>query len=305
MLNTGTLIDVVIVANSGDAHSNEVQDELTKLGKRAVRFNFSDLADTDFTYQTELLQISSFGQLASLHMRTSIWWRRTGSVATGHLDVDNSQLAVDEAPHIFVGSLLSMGVRFIDDPFDTERAELKLFQLAIASSLGFLTPRHVVTNSFAAAQDFLEGASVVAKPLSPGLGIAPFVDLITSEDLESVHNFPTLFQELILAEADLRVVVVGDEAWTWRRMRGSTTLDWRQVDPLGTQFSLIEGRQTAEHSLMLTNALGLTMSITDWLETTSGPVFLEINPQGSWLFLERAKELIVPSLARHLVGSHV
>ena len=44
------------------------------------------------------------------------------------------------------------------------------------------------------------------------------------------------------------------------------------------------------------------MSVQDWLETASGPVFLEANPQGSWLFLQGAEIQIGPALASHLRG---
>jgi hypothetical protein len=50
----------------------------------------------------------------------------------------------------------------------------------------------------------------------------------------------------------------------------------------------------------ITHALGLTMSVHDFLDTASGPVFLEANPQGSWLFLKDADERVVPKLAEHL-----
>jgi hypothetical protein len=50
----------------------------------------------------------------------------------------------------------------------------------------------------------------------------------------------------------------------------------------------------------MTSALGLTMSVQDWLETDDGPVFLEINPQGGWLFLDGADTAVAPALAHHL-----
>lgn len=43
------------------------------------------------------------------------------------------------------------------------------------------------------------------------------------------------------------------------------------------------------------------MSVQDWLETEGAPVFLEANPQGAWLFLDRADDLVVPVLAQHLL----
>jgi hypothetical protein len=45
----------------------------------------------------------------------------------------------------------------------------------------------------------------------------------------------------------------------------------------------------------------LTVSVQDWLETDRGLVFLEVNPQGTWLFLDGAEAAVAPALARHLL----
>jgi len=49
----------------------------------------------------------------------------------------------------------------------------------------------------------------------------------------TVHN-ATLLQRLVVASADLRVVIIGRNAWVWRRLRSAKTIDWRAEDPSGT-----------------------------------------------------------------------
>jgi hypothetical protein len=53
----------------------------------------------------------------------------------------------------------------------------------------------------------------------------------------------------------------------------------------------------------VTSALRLTTSVQDWLETADAPVFLEANPQGRWLFLPGADEVVAPALADHLCST--
>jgi hypothetical protein len=48
--------------------------------------------------------------------------------------------------------------------------------------------------------------------------------------------------------------------------------------------------------------LGLTHSSQDWLLTREGPVFLETNPGGQWLFLEGSEQSVIPALVAHLRG---
>jgi hypothetical protein len=113
----------------------------------------------------------------------------------------------------------------------------------------------------------------------------------------------TLFQERMHAQADLRVVVVDGQMWAWRRTREPETTDWRAVDPRGRAFAPVPAkamRALGTDPLRITSALGLTMSTQDWLETDDGPVFLEANPQGAWLFLDGADMVVAPALAYYL-----
>jgi glutathione synthase/RimK-type ligase-like ATP-grasp enzyme len=144
-----------------------------------------------------------------------------------------------------IGALYAIGVRWVDDPCNVVRAEYKLHQLAVARRLGIAVPTHVVTNAPGVAQQLAAEGPVIAKALSPGFGIAPFVNTVTSEDLEHVTVFPMFVQELIAdATADLRVVVVGSDVWVWRRPRGDE-VDWREVDPSGAGFVLCDQSDVA------------------------------------------------------------
>jgi negative regulator of sigma E activity len=183
-----------------------------------------------------------------------------------------------------------------------KRAEQKLFQLATAARLGLALPSSLATNAVTAAAELADAGRVIAKPLSPGQGIAPFVDEVFPDDLELVSALPVLLQRLVVdAAADLRVVVIGTVAWVWRRPRTGGVVDWRAVDPSGTQFALVENEELARDAVHMTKALGLTMSIQDWLEVTgNAPVFLEVNPQGAWAFLPGADAVAPAALSRHL-----
>ncbi len=88
----------------------------------------------------------------------------------------------------------------------------------------------------------------------------------------------------------------------WRREREPDTVDWRSIDPHGAAFSRVAEVQTSlfHAAVAITSALGLTMSVQDWLEQSDGDSFLEVNPQGAFLFLPGARELIVPALVAHL-----
>ena len=297
-----TDVRVLVVCDEHDPHGTAVLARLVESGVPSLRYNLGDVVSYPLEVRDRVVEIDAGDDRYRINDATTVWWRGVGSVDTTGLAPDDARLVTDEGPALLVGLLDRAGVRWVDDPAFVTRAELKLRQLAVASGLGIMVPRHVVTNVPEAAQQFASDGPVVAKAMSAGVGIAPFVNEATTEDLVHVAAFPTLLQELVTsAVADLRVVVVGREAWVWRRERLGA-IDWRQADPAGLGFVPTENAPVCSAALRVTAALHLTMSVQDWLETPSHPVFLESNAQGAWLFLAGAEAVVVPSLARHLSG---
>jgi len=237
---------------------------------------------------------------------SSAWWRRLGFVDVARFDSLEAQLVTDESPHIFVGALAACQVRFVDQPHLVAWAELKQHQLAVAQSLGIPIPSTVITNQPVVARSLADKHDVVAKAVSPGSGIAPYVGVVLDTEFGLVSESPTLLQELVRASADYRIVVVANVALIWRRIREDGVVDWRQIDPAGEAFTRVVNEDLSASAILLTTSLGLTISIQDWLETTRGPVFLESNAQGAWAFLADGGESIAPLIAKHLAssGSH-
>jgi glutathione synthase/RimK-type ligase-like ATP-grasp enzyme len=293
-------VDVLVVSNEGDAHGDAVIAEVRSLDATAVRFNLGDVLRTPYRATPGAVELWVAGEWVHVSADTTLWWHRAGEVDIAGLDQEEAALVRDEGPHLLVGGLMSTEARWVDDPWRVARAEHKQWQLARAVGIGMTVPDTIVTNVIDVARDFASGRSVIAKPLSPGIGIAPFAAEVLDQDLEKVEACHTLLQELVPASADLRIVVVNSQSWVWRRPREVDTIDWRAVDADGRGFARQRNEQLEQASVTLTSALGLTMSVQDWLETSSGPVFLEANPQGAWLFLEGSTELVPAQLAQHL-----
>lgn len=231
---------------------------------------------------------------------TCVWWRRPGFVPVEDLDADEGRLVAEELIDTLAGAITSCGARVVDAPAAIRSAELKLVQLSVASQIGATVPATLVTNDPDEALRFASDRSVVAKAISSGFGIAPFVDVVDTDELAYVATAPTMLQHVVEREADLRVVTVGDTVLTWRRPHAAEDPpDWRRVDPAGEGFKV--DSTVVTHAVSIAEALGLTFSVQDWLVTPDGLVFLEVNPQGQWLFLEdadRATRLLVD----HLLG---
>ena len=294
-------LDVLILDDPGSRHAQLVEDVLSVRGATSQRLNCADLGNWSLDIRPGEFRLSSVESNWEVSPSTTVWYRRLGSPRVDNFDPDEAQLSRDEMPHVLVGGLSACGVRWVDEPFSVSRAERKLFQLSTASRLHVAVPRSVVTNDPTPAAQMLNTMRLVAKPLSPGQGIAPYVAEVHAGDLVEFGGLPVLLQELVVgADADLRVVVVGSRAWTWRRPRNPDAIDWRAEDPHGTGFERVSSPAAEREAIDLTGALGLTMSVQDWLETPDGIVFLEANPQGAWAFLDRSEEVIPDALAAHL-----
>jgi glutathione synthase/RimK-type ligase-like ATP-grasp enzyme len=294
--------DVIVVAGQDDEHAAAVLNAVRTAGGQCLRFDLTAFRTAPQRARIGSLEIQIKGQWYRITSRTTVWWFRLGEVSTENLPEDEAQLVLDEAPYLLRGALAGAGVRWVDDPHDIARAESKMWQLATAAAMRVSVPLTTQTNDEGAAAELMAGGPIVAKAVSPGRGIAPLVDELRRDDLAYTSTNPTLLQRRVIASADLRIVTVSGSAWAWRRERRPTTIDWRAEDPSGAGFALIEAPAACRLAVRITAALGLTMSVQDWLETGAGPVFLEANPQGSWFFLPEAAGIVTPVLAEHLLA---
>jgi glutathione synthase/RimK-type ligase-like ATP-grasp enzyme len=163
-------------------------------------------------------------------------------------------------------------------------------------------PPFVVTNEVARARDFLAAfpAGVVVKTLAlPSLMVDDRVALlythqVTEEDLqhlEAVRYGPTFLQEFVPKRLDVRVTVIDDRLFAVGiETQGveSARADLRAAEVYDLPHRPIElPPPVAAACKALVDRLGLRFGAIDLLLTPEGEfVFLEINPNGQWYWLE-------------------
>lgn len=212
-------IEILLVANEYDPHSQALLRELGLTGARALCYNLNDFRQSRFKMYSGNLVIKPNDEWISISSRSVVWWHRSGNIDSEGLEQDEATFAHEEAFHLLRGALTAQNVCWIDDPYIIERADSKPFQLRTASQLGAQIPETLTTNDVASAKEFARGRRVIAKPISPGRGIRPYTSEVPHDMLEMVDAMPTTLQELVDATADLRVVSIGESVWTWRRPR--------------------------------------------------------------------------------------
>lgn len=209
---------------------------------------------------------------------------------------------VKEARSTLVGMLLASPARFMSAPPAVWAAENKLYQLESARRLGLPIPRTIVTNSpkaiRAAFSEF--GGQMIIKPAKSGyVDYGPeqhaiFTNRFLEEHLDRVDSArlcPAIYQELLHKECDVRVTVVGRKIFVAEidsQGDPAARIDWRHTT--NPNLPHRPGRLPPEIEagvLALMSSLGLTFGAIDLVKTTDGDYrFLEVNPNGQWLWIE-------------------
>lgn len=293
-------VDVLLVGDADDQHISAVSGRLVAEGRRTSRWNLGGLRSREHVAEPGQLALRDGDCWALVTWQTTVWWHRAGRVDVAGLELEEARLAVEEGGSLLLGALAAAKVRWIDDPYVIERAENRFTQLNAARAIGCTIAETRQTNTVAGTEVLHTDGQVVAKAVSPGTGITPHTDILTDSELERIGGNPTFLQQYVTATADLRIVTVGKHSWVWKRDREAGLVDWRAADPTGRGFRPVKDERLAELATELTATLHLTMGVSDWLDTNDGPVFLEINPQGQWLFLKDAETLVVPAVAELL-----
>lgn len=296
------LVDVLLFTAVDDPHAQVVADALTTVGARVAVGNLASFAQLPMTISPgERVEVGD----VRVDARSSVWYRRIGVPAdVPGMGALEARLRREELAALVFGGLDAAGPRWVDRPDVVARAEAKLWQLAVASSLAVPVPPTLASSEPGHARTFAAAGPTLAKPASSGVGLAPFAEQLRDEDLEHLPACPTLLQRAVDAVADLRVVVVGQQGFIWRRERAiGQAMDWRAADAAGAGFRLVEDEPLAKSAVAVAGGLGLSMSVQDWVDDGRQCWFLEANPVGQWLFLDGAAELIGPAVADLLLGA--
>jgi glutathione synthase/RimK-type ligase-like ATP-grasp enzyme len=196
---------------------------------------------------------------------------------------------------------------WVGHPHKLRRANVKALQLIEASKAGLKTPHTLISNDPARAAAFvgLLGETTCAiKPLvalgvsnEQGYRLPLTTTLPTGHSLESVALAPTIFQPYVDKVAELRCVVFGERIFCAKinsQANEITRTDWRAGNCEHEIVSLPGHVEASIHRLM--DSLGINFASMDMILTPEDElVFLELNPNGQWLWLE--EELGLPLVA--------
>jgi glutathione synthase/RimK-type ligase-like ATP-grasp enzyme len=179
--------------------------------------------------------------------------------------------------------------RWVSDPVATRLAENKLVQLRAAERAGLRTPATLVSQDPARIRGFCsQHPGAIIKPVATPRGVELARTAVVTQELldneDSLSLTPSIYQECIPGERHLRISVMGEHCDA--ALIEARDLDWRF--DLNVPFRPFTLDATLEQKLRATlRELGLVMGIFDVkLTDEDEAVFLEVNSQGQFLFIE-------------------
>jgi glutathione synthase/RimK-type ligase-like ATP-grasp enzyme len=277
--------------------------DTTELGQGA-RVCHSIAARTRATFT------ASDGSEVELGKIKTVWYRRAypASIPNDVRDPNDREFAQKEWFHAVGGLLLSLRARFVN-PLLAERAALKPRQLQLARDVGLRVPKTLITNDAAAVRQFVRslGGRVVHKALT-----SPPNRLLEtrrwsetdSAALEDLVIAPSIFQAEIVGAIDIRVTVVGDRVFAARiaSNKSRSHLDSRLDLDVPCEADELP-RDVQCRILELMRRLGLLFGTIDMKITDDGDYFfLEVNPQGQFLYIEILTSMPITSAVANLLA---
>jgi glutathione synthase/RimK-type ligase-like ATP-grasp enzyme len=298
---------VLIVTNKHDEHACYVIHHLNKYGIPVFRLNTED-------FPTEIeLNLTKIGSSLHYHGRTlyhgdimSCWYRRPteSRIDPSITDAGVQTFVRDESWFVLNAyyRTLNKSMTWVSHPDALARAKFKPVQLHIAKRTpGFFVPRTLITNSPKRAKRFLKqnNNKIIVKVAGRGPVTIPsdkvvYSNLVTSSDtdlLDAVIFAPHLLQEYVEKAFEVRLTIIGKQVFAAKidsQSCETTKIDWRRPGIADVKHEPIEPPEhISKGSLLMLERFGLNYGAFDFIVTPRGDwVFLELNPNGQFLWIE-------------------
>jgi hypothetical protein len=272
---------ILILTCPVDLHADAVQVHLDRMGVEYTRLNTADLGKPGYLVEAHLLvpgggYVGRLGDIA-LEDITCVWHRRPTEFLGDPDDVAELRAGV--------GGVLAT-LQHLNDPAAMAAAH-KPRQLVLAARCGLNVPVTLITTDPASAEVFAADRDhgAVVKPMSRRVA-----GLINGADRSGWARAIHLTQARIDKSHDVRLTTADDE-WHATAIR-SPHLDWR-VDLGKCDYEPLDDeavpREVQVGIIGLMRKLRLRYGALDFAVDRSGRWwFLEVNPNGQWLWLEEA-----------------
>lgn len=320
---------VVIFGQISDVHAAAVMWALQRAGVRCEIIDLYHLVAGGMISLSDNMDVLTWRRTDTEPVKSivlsevdCVWLRRIGfgsfDVSRLHEeDVSAAKVELDRLAKSLYG-LVGLRAKFaVNDVRSKFHSELKPVQLWLASKVGFAVPRTLIANCPIAVGDFVSSnQKAIFKPFEQGSWVRDGklnlhrTRLIDREILKlaaSIELSPGIYQSYIDKAYEIRVTVMGDEIVAAKldtQAVESARVDWK--DDLFDEVEIAPYRlppDVERKIFRFMKEMDLDFGCIDLIATPDGEyIFLEINPQGQFLWIEaRNPEIkLLDKFARYL-----
>lgn len=288
---------IIILSHSGDPHAKSVAKALeikkeeyffydtSKVKNYKLTLNSSNNKNLDFKLNNYLLS-----DLVIYNRRPIEFWHNK------HLFEPSSvnRYLLTEFSQLFINIFLVNDSYWINHPTSNSNAGRKLSQLIYANNKGVKVPDWILTNEYKEYKKFKKNQSIIFKTL--GTHDIYEEKIVYTSSIENDLLFtkadlklcPSFFQVKIKKKYDIRIIVIGGKAFGFKASTENlSNIDWRfHHQELAWQIWEIPS-QICNFVIDMNISFKLKYGAYDFIESTDGEVyFLELNPNGQWLWLQ-------------------
>lgn len=287
---------ILIITHKTDYTADFVVNKLNQRKIAYRRLNCEDLLLSKFSFKFDRdFRYSFLGE----DNYKSVWFRRTKLPELKDLPREETVYVLGEIEGFFKNLFSILPANWLSSPTAVYEAENKLFQLKTAQRLGFKIPDTLVTNSKRELKEFYQANSrdIIVKPISQTRvtynenSAFIFTNQVSQNLMEQIEDFdltPCIFQKNIPKDYEIRATVVGERVFAaavHSQADNETKVDWRRK-----RLEFVENRLPTKIQnlcIRLLKELNLGFGAIDLIKTPGGEyVFLEINPNGQWAWIE-------------------
>jgi len=288
---------ILIITHKEDFTTDFVIEKLNEQNIKYFRLNCEDLNKNNYLFDNSNDFNFSINGISEF---SSVWFRRTKLPDIDTTDQDKKIFLLADYESLFDNLFnLINSKKWLSNPNYIYKAENKLYQLQKAKEIGFNIPNTIVTNNHKQLSEFVSDNAneVIIKPIRQGRiqlsdGVKTiFTNQVGKEVLENLIEYdltPSIVQNLIQKEYELRITVVGDKVFSAKinsQENENTQTDWRkEKNPF---FECYIPQEIENKCIKLLTELNISFGAIDLIKDKNGEyIFLEINPNGQWAWIE-------------------
>ena len=319
---------VLILSSVIDAEADVVGIELLRRGIDYLRLNIEDISHSfGICYNVKmdsepLFQIKIGSSVINVSDVSVVWLRNFDFALKSYDGGQLNSTFIFQQWNVALQTLYGLlKCTWINSIEGTNHSNSRVNQLLSAKNVGFNIPTTLITNDPNEASKFYDacGGNAIVKALhhhdveTNDVVYSIYTHILNRGDLlklgDLVHA-PCILQERIPKSSELRVTVVGDKVFASEMTfelggKGMDVLHRYPVSQLNNRPIQLK-KEFQSRCIQFLGSLGLKYGAIDFiLDTNEILYFLEVNPTGDWVWIERQTKLPITQALVDLIESSI